>query len=82
MERWIEKENRKYLRAGTVAAAAINPHLDLKKTTPLTPFDIFPHLPPPVPILPTPKEAAANMLSFFEGIERARERRAKRRRKA
>lgn len=73
MERWNDRENREFLRAGTIAASALNPyrkqHADY-----ITAFDIFPHLPQPRPALPTPEEAAQNMRSFFKGLDRAKTR--------
>lgn len=71
MERWNDRENREFLRAGTIAASALNPYRDSKRfPAAITAFDIFPHLPKPAPILPTPEEAARNMERFFQRMDR------------
>lgn len=65
MERWEEKENREYLRAGTIAAAAANPYRGKdRQNRPLTAHDFF-NLPRPEPREPSAKERAARMDEFF-----------------
>lgn len=79
MDRWTDKENREYLRTGTIAAHALNPYRDNKfHPAPFTAFDIFPHLPKPPPVQITPAEAANNMRRMFEAMDRAKNRRQKR----
>lgn len=75
MEQWEEKENREFFRAGTIAAAAINPYRDVSQYPKgLTAYDIFPHLPEPPVVLPTPEEAKRNAERFFGTVEKLKER--------
>lgn len=65
MDRWEEKENRKFLRAGTIAAAALNPHIDHKRhPVPLTAYDFF-NLPRPPAPKPTPAQLKAHAAAAF-----------------
>lgn len=65
MERWEEKENREFLRAGTIAAAALSPYVDHKQHPyPLTAHDFF-NLPKPPAPKPTPNELAARAEAIF-----------------
>lgn len=71
MDRWETRENRKFLRAGTIAAAALNPHIDHKKRRqPLTASDFF-NLPKPPPKRLTKAELLARAESFFSGHNKA-----------
>jgi len=64
MQRWKENENRNYLRAGTIAAAALNPYRSKERSEPFTAFDFF-NLPrPPKPRL-TREELIARADRFF-----------------
>jgi hypothetical protein len=69
MERWEEQEHADYLRAGTIAAAALNPHIDHKRQKPLTPYDFFniPRPPEPPPTFEQRKQRAA---AFFDAHNR------------
>ncbi len=63
MDRWTEKENREFLRAGTVAAAALNPYRKAHSKA-ITAADIF-NLPKPPPQKPTKKQLIANADKVF-----------------
>jgi len=80
MDRWEEQQQAYYLRAGTIAAAALNPHIDHKRQKPLTPYDFFniPRPPTPPPTIAQRKERAA---AFFDAHNKrvAKMERAKRR---
>lgn len=77
IEQWQNKENREFLRAGTIAAAALNPHLDRKRhPQALTAHDFF-HLPRPPEPKPTPAQLKENASRIF-GIHNARVRRLER----
>lgn len=65
MERWEEKEHREYLRAGTIAAAVLNPWRGQdRKNKPFTPYDFF-DIPRPQKPKPTPEQLEARAASFF-----------------
>lgn len=64
MQRWKENENRKYLRAGTIAAAALNPYRSKDHPDPFTAFDFFNIPRPPRPRL-TKEQLIARAESFF-----------------
>lgn len=77
MDRWEEKENRRFVRAGAIACAALNPHIDHKKTKALQPWDIFPHLPKPRSAEPDKFKAAVSFFNLHN--EKARRLEAKKR---
>ena len=67
MEQWQEKENRKFLRAGTIAAAALNPYRDAKShPDAFTAADFF-NLPRPE----KPKINKAAIAASFFGVHNA-----------
>lgn len=73
MERWEEREQREYLRAGTIAAAAINPYRDTKhRPEPFTAFDFF-NIPRPKrkQQRPTKAELLGKAETFFGGYNDA-----------
>jgi hypothetical protein len=79
MERWQERENREFLRAGTIAAAAVNPHRDSRRhPEAYTAVDFF-DLPRPARPKPTAAEIAQNADRVFS-FHNEREKRAAKRR--
>lgn len=79
MDRWEEKENREFLRAGTIAAAVLNPWRgDDRKHRPYTAYDFF-HIPRPEISKPklTPAQIKANAERVFS-LHNARVRRLER----
>ncbi len=64
MDRWTEKENREFLRAGTVAAAALNPYRKAhsKAITAADIFNLGQVIPKPIP---TKKQLIANADKVF-----------------
>lgn len=63
MDRWEEKENRKFVRAGAIATAATNgPHFMSEDKKPIRIWDVFPHLPKPRSAEPDKYKAA---VGFF-----------------
>lgn len=79
MARWEDRENRKFLRAGTIAAAALNPHIDRKRhPQPLTAYDFF-HIPPPPKPKPTKKQLIVNADRVFGFVNRVHRRNEARR---
>lgn len=76
MDRWQEKENREFLRAGTIAAASLNPYRDSKShPEPFTAYDIFALPRPPAP--PRPKLSKAEVIARLDPIFKARNARLK-----
>lgn len=66
MDRWEEKENREFLRAGTIAAAALNPWRgEDRKHRPYTAHDFFNI---PRPELPKPKLTPAQIKANAERV--------------
>lgn len=62
MDRWQEKENREFLRAGTIAAASLNPHLK-QHSQALSAYDIF-NIPRP----PEPKASKKQLIANAERV--------------
>jgi len=79
MDRWQEKENREFLRAGTIAAAALNPYRKSHSKA-ITAADIF-NLPKPPKLPLTKRQLIANADKVFSIVNARARKQAQKKKK-